>query len=300
MNLTRKEFHGMLYALVGVFLFSLSLPMTKWALESFDPLFTASSRPIIAATLAIPMLMAFRTQRFPRTHIRAFIFTTLGGAFIWPVLIALALHRTTSAHVAVIAAVMPLTTAIFAVLRTKDRVNWQFWAASISGTFLLIVFAFTRGGGTHGDLIADLLTMGAVLSSSYCYVEGAELTKLMPGWQVISWMVVLALPICIPASALIWTRTHSSHVITAHGIIGLLVIGLSSMYIGFIAWYRGLSDAGTAHGSQVQQLQAIMSLGWAALLLGEKVTLTMVLIALGVISSVLWALTSRQRTAVIS
>ena len=58
---------------------------------------------------------------------------------------------------------------------------------------------------------------------------------------------------------------------------------------------RGLKDAGTAHGSQVQQLQAIMTLGWAALLLNEKVTLTMALIALGVIASVLWALTSRRK-----
>jgi drug/metabolite transporter (DMT)-like permease len=69
------------------------------------------------------------------------------------------------------------------------------------------------------------------------------------------------------------------------------------MYLGFFAWYRGLSDAGTARGSQVQQLQAIMTLGWAALLLNEKVTPLMLLIALGVIASVLWALMSRRKPA---
>ena len=98
------------------------------------------------------------------------VFTTIGAAFAWPVLIALALNRTTSAHVAVIAAIMPLTTAIMAVIRTNEKVSWQFWLASATGTILLILFAISRGGAENGDLLADLLTIGAVLASSFCYV----------------------------------------------------------------------------------------------------------------------------------
>ena len=51
-------------------------------------------------------------------------------------------------------------------------------------------------------------------------------------------------------------------------------------------------DFGVAHGSQVQQLQAIMTLGWSALLLGETVTLTMALSAIGIVLCVLWALSN--------
>ena len=75
----------------------------------------------------------------------------------------------------------------------------------------------------------------------------------------------------------------------------MLGIGISSMYLGFFAWYRGLQDFGVAHGSQVQQLQAIMTLGWSALLLGESVTLTMVLSAIGIVLCVLWALSNVNR-----
>lgn len=296
MHLTRTEKLGMLYALLGVFLFSLSLPMTKWALESFDPFLTASSRPIFASMIAIPLMLFVKVKKVPKQYLKPLIYTMLGNAFVWPVLIALALHRTTSAHIAVISSIMPLSTAIFAVMRTKTQVSWQFWAASISGTALLVIFSISRGGGSGGDLIADALTLGAVIASAYCYVEGAELTKVMPGWQVISWVVVLALPICIPGSLFIWSQTHTQHTITVHGLVGITMIGVSSMYLGFFAWYRGLKDAGTAHGSQVQQLQGIMTLGWAALLLGEKVTLPMIVISLGVILCVLWALMSRQRT----
>ncbi|MEI9907905.1 MAG: DMT family transporter [Actinomycetota bacterium] len=294
MRLHRKEITGLLFALLGVFAFSLSIPMTKWALESFDPFFTATARPVIACLLAIPFLLIAKVPKFPREHFRALLFTTLGGTLGWPILIALALQKSTSAHVAVIAAIMPLTTAIIAVLRTDTSVSWQFWAASLCGTTLLIIFALTRGGGAGGSIQGDIFTVLAVLSSSICYVEGVELTRVMPGWQVISWVVILAMPFFLPASIWIFFHTHSVHPITTHGLIGLAIISFSSMYLGFFAWYRGLRDAGTAHGSQVQQLQAIMTLGWSALLLGEKVTFAMVLIALGVIGSVFWALISRQ------
>ena len=297
MHLTRKETFGLLYAFLGVFLFSLSLPMTKWALEGFDPFFTAVSRPMIASIVAIPLMIALKVPRFPLAHAKELFFVALGGAFGWPILIALALQRTTSAHVAIIVAIMPLTTAVMAVVRTKRHVSWQFWLASTCGTTLLIFFALSRGGGRKENYVADLFTLLAVLFSSYCYVEGVELTKIMPGWQVISWVVVGALPICIPAAIFIWIRTHTEHTVTTHSVIGIVMIGISSMYLGFFAWYRGLKDAGTTHGSQVQQLQAIMTLGWSALFLGEKVTLNMVLIALGVVLSVLWALSTRQRAA---
>jgi drug/metabolite transporter (DMT)-like permease len=300
MSLSRREVNGLLFAFLGVFLFSLSLPLTKWAMESFDPLFTASARPIIASAIAIPLMLIFKVPRVPRRYLRPLLFTTLGGAIGWPVLIALALQRTTSAHVAVIAAIMPLVTAVMAVMRTKQKVSWQFWAASFCGTTLLVIFAISRGGAENANLTADLLTLGAVLASSYCYVEGAELTQVMPGWQVISWVVVIALPLCIPASIIIFATTHNNHEIHGQAVLGLLAIGASSMYLAFFAWYRGLKDAGTAHGSQVQQLQAILTLGWSALMLGEKITFGMILISLGVVSCVLWALASRSRDPVIS
>ena len=292
MAFTPKQKNGLLFALLGVFLFSMSLPLTKLALRGFDPFFTAFARPVIAATLAIPLMVIAKVPPLPRHLWRATAFTTLGGAFGWPILMALALQRATSAHVSVVAAVMPLVTAILSVIKNKKAVGTSFWVASGLGTLLLIAFSIGRGGATHSDLIADLLILGAVFASSYCYVEGAALTREMPGWQVISWVVVFALPLSIPASIIIFMNTHSSHVIHGDALFGLLGIGFSSMYLGFFAWYRGLKDFGVTHGSQVQQLQAILTLGWSAFLLGEHVTIVMVFSAIGIVLCVLWALSN--------
>ena len=285
---------GLLWAFLGVLLFSFSLPLTKVAIGGFSPYFTATGRAVIAAALAL-LLLGFRRVRFPaRQHLRPLLFTMLGAVFGWPILLALALERTTSAHAAVIAAFMPLTTALFAVLRTHERVSSQFWWAAGLGTGALVVFALVRGGAAGGDLIADLLVAGAVVSASWCYVEGAAITKVMPGWQVISWVVVLALPVTLPASIVLFAATSGSYDTTATQWGALILLGLSSMYLGFFAWYRGLSLAGAAYGGQVQQVQPLLTLLWSALLLGEVVTIGTVAAALTVVACVLWAQRTRR------
>lgn len=289
---------GLLWAFVGVLLFSFSLPLTKVAVGGFDPYLTAMGRAVIAAALAVALLLVRRVPFPPRRQVRPLLFTMLGAVFGWPILLALALERTTSAHAAVIAAFMPLTTALFAVLRTHETVPRQFWIAAGGGTGALVVFALARGGAEGGDLVADLLIVGAVLSSSWCYVEGASITRVMPGWQVISWVVVLALPVTVPASVLLWWGTSGNYDTTATEWTALVLLGVSSMYLGFFAWYRGLSLAGAAYGGQVQQLQALLTLLWSALLLGEVVTPLTVLTAVVVVVCVAWAQRSRREVVV--
>jgi drug/metabolite transporter (DMT)-like permease len=237
-------------------------------------------------------MFIFKVPALPRHLWKPTAFTALGAVFGWPILIAIALHRTTSAHVSVIAAVMPLVTAIIAVIMNKKHPGRSFWVASTLGTALLIFFSLSRGGTSSADLLTDLIIIGAVIASSYCYVEGAGLTNYLPGWQVISWVVVISLPIAIPGAIAVHVATSDQYTLHLDAVLGMLGIGLSSMYLGFFAWYRGLRDFGVAHGSQVQQLQAIMTLGWSALLLGETVTLTMVLSAIGIVICVLWALSN--------
>lgn len=289
----RQQRQGLVIALLGVVGFSFSLPWTVWALESFSPVLTATGRAVIAGLLAIAVLSARRVPWPGRDQVRPILYTMAGAVFGWPILIALALERTTAAHAAVIAAVMPLVTAVIAVLRTHERVARQFWIAAACGTGSLVVFALLRGGGEGGDLVADVLISGAVVASSWCYVEGASLTRRMPGWQVISWVVVFALPLTVPISIVLVLSGGVTTPVTAQAWTGMLMLGVVSVYLAFFAWYRGLAQAGVARGAQTQQLQAPLTLVWSALLLGETITLGTMLATAAVVACVAWAVRVR-------
>ena len=288
------QLRGLFWAFLGVLLFSFSVPLTKIAVGGFNPFLTATGRAVVAGALAAVILSVNRVPWPARHLVRPLLLTMIGAVFGWPILIALALQYTTSAHVAVIAAFMPLSTAIIAVFRTHEKVSAKFWLAASVGTSALVIFALGRGGATSPNYWADLMVVGAMLFSSWCYVEGASVTKVMPGWQVISWVVIFALPITVPASVVLWFTTSGDYQTTSTQWLALILLGISSMYFGFFAWYRGLSMAGIARGSQVQQLQALLTLLWSALLLGETVTWLTVLAAGVVIASVIWAQRSRR------
>jgi len=291
---------GLWWAFLAVFLWSFTVPLTKVAVEGFDAVFTATGRAVIAGVIAAAVIVIRRVPPPPRHLWRSLFFVMIGAVFGWPVLMAIALNYTTAAHAAVIAAFMPLATAVFAVVLTKEKVTKTFWLAATIGTVAVIAFSLSRGGLGQGSLLADGLLVLAVIASSIGYVLGAGATKSMPGWQVISWVVVMALPITIPVSAVLWFTTQASYQTTGTEWGALILLGVSSMYLGFFAWYRGLSQAGVAYGGQVQQLQVLFSLVWSAVLLREAVTWVTVLTALVVVGAVAWAQVARAPQHVVA
>lgn len=296
--MTGSRRRGLTLAFIAVFLWSFTIPMTRVAVGGFDPLFTASGRAVIAGLLATVVLIVRRVPVPPRRLWRPIAITMIGAVFGWPILISLALVHTSSGHAAVIASFMPMMTAIFAVMFTHERVSVGFWAAVGLGTGALIFFSISRTGLEGGGLVGDLLIVGAVILSSMCYVQGAAVTREMPGWQVISWVVVMAMPITVPASVLLWWATKDSYSPNLVQWGSLIFLGVIAMYLGFFAWYQGLHLAGVARGGQVQQLQALLTLLWSALLLGEQVSLLTVATALVVVLAVAWAQSSRSRAQV--
>ncbi len=284
---------GFLYAFLGITIFSFTLPMVKLSLPSFAPWTLTFGRAAIAGTIAL-VLLIIKKVPIPDKKLWSKIFvTSLGIVVGFPVLTTFALQQTTSAHGAVIIAGLPMATAVIAVIRLSEREPIGFWIAALIGTATLVGYALSNGGNENSSLIADLMLFGAVLAAAIGYAEGASLTKVMPGWQVVSWCVLILLPITIPVFIVTLINGWSDHQISAVGVGAFLFTAIGSMYLGFFAWYRGLSELGVTKGSQVQMLQALLTLAWSALLLGESVTVKTLLAASVVIACV--AITQKIR-----
>ena len=264
----RMGLEGWGSGLVGVVIFSGSLPATRVAVQGFDPVFLTSARAVIAALVGALLLVLLRQKRPQRADLVPLALVAGGVVVGFPLLTAVALRSITSAHSIVFIGLLPLATALFAVLRGGERPKPLFWLFSGLGSLAVAGFALTQSGG--GAIEGDLLMLAAVIVCGLGYAEGAKLSRRLGGWQVISWALILALPVMAVTGALSFPNTFGD--VSAPAWMGLAYVSLFSMLIGFIFWYRGLAIGGTAAVGQLQLIQPFLGLLLAGLLLGEAVS----------------------------
>lgn len=260
--------------LLGVTIFSGSLPATRLAISDFNPFFLTSARAVIAALLGGLLLCLLRQPRPSRRNAGSLLLVALGVVVGYPLLSALALQHITSARSVVFIGLLPLATAIFGVLRGGERPKPAFWVFSGIGAIAVAGFALTQSSGS--SLTGDLFMLAGIVLCGLGYAEGAALSRRLGGWQVISWSLVVALPIM--ATAALATMPGAWSGISVPAWLGLLYVSVFSMLIGFVFWYRGLALGGIAGVGQLQLLQPFMGLLLAAVLLHEPVAWTMLLV----------------------
>ena len=281
----KKLTQGWISGFIGVVIFAGSLPATRLAVMDFDPVFLTAARATLAALLG-GMVLRLLDQRLPtKADLPALAVVTLGVIIGFPLLSAMALQYVTSAHALVFLGILPLFTAIFAVWRGEERPPALFWLFALLGSSFVVGYAALSSGST--SLMGGLLMLGAVMACGLGYAEGGRLSRTLGGWQVISWALVLSLPIMLPIMWLTWPESLTEVSIAAWA--GLIYVSLFSMFLGFVFWYRGLALGGIAAVGQLQLMQPFMGLALAALLLHEMVNMGMLISTLGAVVCVIGA-----------
>ena len=265
--------------LLGVLIFSGSLPATRVAVQDFTPLFLTSARAVIAALIGLLVLRTLKQNRPARRDLGPLLVVALGVVIGFPLLTALALRHVTAAHSVVFIGLLPLATAGFGGLRGGERPQPAFWFFSIVGAVSVAGFALLQGAG--GSIEGDLAMLAAVLVCGLGYAEGAVLSRRLGGWQVICWALALSLPVMCGLAIMAWPGTLRG--VSPSGWMGLGYVAVFSMLLGFVFWYRGLALGGIAGVGQLQLLQPFFGLGIAAVLLGEPIAWPMIACTLVVV-----------------
>ncbi|OEU98654.1 MULTISPECIES: DMT family transporter [Streptomyces] len=259
---------GAVLAALGVVFFSLTFPATSWALDGFGPWTAAALRALLAGLVATGVLAVRRVPVPHRRHWGGLAIAASGVVIGFPLLTTLALETSTTSHAAVIVGLLPLTTALYSTVRTGSRPAPLFWVAALAGAAVVVAFAVQQSGGALA--VGDLFLCGALLVCAAGYAEGGRLARELPALEVIGWALVACLPVAAVGSA--FALAHEPVALTSHSVPGLVWGAVASQFVGMLLWYRAMGLAGVARTSQVQLAQPLLTLVWAVLLLGERLS----------------------------
>jgi drug/metabolite transporter (DMT)-like permease len=288
-----RERLGLLLGFIGMAIFGGTLPATRLAVSQIDPIALTSLRTAIAGLCSLVLLVALRRPLPPRALWPQLALAMLCVAVLFPLLMSMGMQTVDASHGGVVLGILPIATALVAVAITHERPRPLFWIASVAGAALVIAFSLRQGGGAFST--GDLLLFAAVAVSAIGYAFSGRLTSQMPGWEVISWVLVIALPLSIPAAAL--TMPADISYISLKPWLGLLYVALFSQWIGFFAWNAGMAMGGIARVSQIQLLQPFVTFALAAFFNDETITLQILLFAAAVVVTVAISTRTRAKAA---
>jgi drug/metabolite transporter (DMT)-like permease len=282
---------------LAVLLFAMTIPMTRVANGSVQspqlpPLFVAVSRGAIAGLLALAYLWAVRAKRPFTAQWPLLASVVAGGVLVFPLCMGWAVRVVPSSHAAVIVGLLPLCTAALASWWLGQRPGRGFWLAGTVGSALVVVFALGTANfhGASQWVGADAWLVVSMLGASLAYVGGAVLSRQMPAAHAISWSLVLALPITVPATAWFWP----TEAVGWQALAALAYVSVVSTWLGFFAWYAALARD-PMRVSQLQLMQPFTSIALSAMLLRESVGWPTWLVAGAVLLVVLWGQRAARR-----
>jgi drug/metabolite transporter (DMT)-like permease len=283
MNNSRKEF-GLLLGFVGMCLFAGTLPATRVALSGFEPVFLTAARGALAGVTGLVILVLTHKPFPARSDWIDLMAGALCSVLAFPLLAAFAMKTVPAGHGGVVQGILPLATAAAAAIFAHERPSPGFWLASLVGAAVVLAFVLRRNG--DGAVSAgDIFLIGTVVAGALGYTFSGRLAARMPGWEVISWQVVILLPIAGLLTFFLWPSGDS--VISPVALAGLGYLGFFSQYAAFVVFNAAMAIGGIARAGQVMLLQPFVIVALAWLVNGEPITLETIAFAAAVVVTVL-------------
>lgn len=283
---------GVVFGFLGMLGFSGTLVTTRVAVVDFSPVDITLVRIVTAGLLGAAFLaLAQRSLRPRREHLLPLLIMGSGLAVGFPFFLAKALETVPAVHGAVVTGLTPAATAIIAVLRAGERPSLPFWIACTAGFCAVLYFAYDEGGGQLS--LADGWLFLGMLSLGIAYVEGGRVSRELGGMTALCWAMVLMTPIAAALLAGCWNDIDL-HAVALESWVSLAYLGVISMFLASMFWYRGLALGGIARIGQINLLLPMVALGWSALFLSETITWTAGICAVAVLLSMLVCLRSRN------
>ena len=257
---------GLALAVIAVVMFSGTVPATRIAVATIDPIVVGVGRSVLGALLAIGYLVAVRAPWPSRAQLPGLLVVAVGAGVGFGFFSAEALKTVSATHGSVVIGILPMLTAVIGTLRTGERPRALFWIATAAGTAVVVAYAAT-GSASARIGTGDLYLFVALVCAATAYAEGGRLARTMPGGHVIAWGLVAALPLSVPMTAVAFRSSPFEP--SAASLAAVAYMAVFSVFVGMVLWYRAMGISGVPRASSVQLAQPLLSVVWSWLLIGE-------------------------------
>ncbi|CAH9019793.1 DMT family transporter [Candidatus Nitrosacidococcus sp. I8] len=277
-----NEQKGLILGFLGVVTFGFTLPVTRFTVVYFDPMFIGLGRAVVASLVAGLLLFVSKTPIPSKKQIGQLFLVALGVVIGFPLLSAWAMRSVPASHGGVILGVLPLATAIIGTWFSHEKPSVTFWLLGICGACLVGIFSVLQGFKEF--MWGDLGLFAAALLAGTGYAIGGILSKEIGGWKVICWALVLSLPfILLPAIYYIPDHPNQFSFIVWGSFFYLALV---SQLFAFFLWNKGLVLGGVVRTSQLLLLQPFITIIASYFLIGEQIETITIVFALLVVTVV--------------
>ncbi|PZC43377.1 MAG: Permease of the drug/metabolite transporter (DMT) superfamily [Chloroflexi bacterium] len=275
-----RENYGFLLGLIGVVVFSSTLPITRHLAQiGFTSLEIGFGRGFIAGLASLLILLFkghLKFEKLPhRSDFTKLVITAIGVVFGFPIFTAVAMQTIPAGNGGIVLAAVPLSTAIFAGFLSEEKPSVRFWIIAILGFISVIIFRLLTTDSSIWDMgLGDLALFLCVLLGGMGYAQGGILGKRMSGWRVICWSLVISLPVVVPLTLINFDFTHLVQITgdSPKSIILFTFLCLFNNLIGFFFFYEGMGMGGVARVSQIDLFRPFLTFFFSVVFLAEKMS----------------------------
>lgn len=282
-------------ALIAVFIYGTTPVYTKMATATADGVTVGAMRALVAAPLALFIILIGR-YRVPlrRDTIILVVISGMGGLVLFPVVFSWGVQLTTAGHAAAGSAIGAVMAGALAAIIDRRMPGWPWWIGIATGTFgaLLLIWEAmgiaVEGVTWQGDALVFLGMFAGVVG----YIAGARLTKEIGSISVTMWSVLIAAAVLLPV-VVFHSGVETLAAIDRKGWVAILALGWGSTILAYLLWNRALADGGVAKIGALQLLQPVIGIALASFLLGESITLPLLVATVIILAGVV--LVQRER-----
>lgn len=276
-----SNYHKGIFALIiSAVIWGIATPILKITLETTPPFSMALLRFILASVFMIPFILK-RGVKIKRQHLPKIIRASVFGITLNIGLLFLGASKTSGIHIAIIASLYPIFTAIAATYFLKEKFDKRIAtgiALGFIGALLIIgepLFELTNQEYKIEHIIGDILIVLSTFAWVAYTIENRELDKLNSynPFEILPISFLVGIISFFPLAVLEFLNNPAwIYQVDTFAKFGIFYYGFFSSFVAYIAFTWGISKTSATTAGLTSYLNPVIAILLSIPLLGEKIT----------------------------